>query len=139
MSTKLLLVPAAVAMVAVGAAAATQADLGGPAPAGAPPSTLEVPTALDDWCGFIDVAFGPGGAAPSVAAAVDASLVTGAATPELAYAAQLGGIPPEVESSVALLLVAVEELVADEPVTDPQAVRDAADSVDAFEQSACGA
>lgn len=139
MTRKLLLVPAAVALLAAVAAAATQADLGGPAPVGSPPSTLEVPTALDDWCGFMAAAFGPGAPVASVAVAADASLSAGAATPELAYAAQLGGIPPEVEGPVAVLLATVDQLVAGEPVLDPAGARAAADSVDAFRLVACGA
>jgi hypothetical protein len=138
MTRKLLLVPAAAGLVAAGSLATAQATIGGPAPAEAPATTIEVTTALDDWCSFMDVAFGPGAPVVGVRAAADASLAAGAATPELAYAAQLGGIPPEVEADVAVLLAALHQLVEGVPVTDPAAVGAAADSVDAFDASACG-
>jgi hypothetical protein len=139
MRTKLLILPAGLLLVAAGAAATAQADLGGPAPSDAPPSTIEVPTALEDWCGFVAVAIGPGAAAPSVSAALDESLATGEPTPELAYVVQLGGAPAALEGEVAVLLAALESLVAGTPVVDPAAAGVAADSVDAFAGTACGA
>lgn len=139
MTTKLLILPAGLVLVAAAAAATAQADLGGPAPAEVPPSTIEVPTALEDWCGFLAVAVGPGVAAPSVAAALDASLAAGEATPELAYVTQLGGVPAAVEADVAVLLGAVESLVGGTTVADPAAAGLAAGAVDAFAASACGA
>jgi hypothetical protein len=139
MRTKLLILPAGLLLVAAGAAATAQADLGGPAPSGEPPTTIEVPTALEDWCGFLAVAVGPGAAVPTVSDSLDQSLATGEPTPELAYVVQLGGAPAAVEGDLAVLLAALESLVAGSPVADPAAAGAAADSVDAFAGTACGA
>jgi hypothetical protein len=138
MHTKLLILPAGLLLVAAGAAATAQADLGGPAPSDEPPTTIEVPTALEDWCGFVAVAVGPGAAVPAVGVALDQSLAAGEATPELAYVVQLGGAPAAVADDMGVLLEALESLVAGAPVADPTAAGVAADSVDAFVGTACG-
>lgn len=139
MRTKLVLIPAAAVLAAAGAAATSQATVGGPPPSEDPFATIEIPTPLEDWCGFMALAFGPEGAVATVADAVAASLAAGEATAELAYAAQLGGIPPEVEGDAAVLLAAVEALVTGAPVDDPAAVGAAAQSMDAFRTDACDA
>lgn len=138
MRTKLLLIPAGLLLVAAGAAATAQAELGGPSPSEAPPSTVDVPTALEDWCEFLAVAVGPDAAAPTVAASLDASLAAGSATSELAYVVQLGGTPPTVEADVAVVRAAFDSLVAGTPVADPAAAAAAAVQVDAFAGASCG-
>ncbi|MCA8972844.1 MAG: hypothetical protein KDB21_13350 [Acidimicrobiales bacterium] len=138
MKSKLVVLVVAIVGVIGGAVAFAQADGAGDL---AEPTVAdaEVPTILEDWCGFLATAFGEDAEAPTVRAAFDGALSSGVASPEVAFIALLEGVPSAIESQYATLRAAGQTLVDGGTVSNPSSVRADAGAVDAFVASNCGA
>lgn len=154
--TSLAAAAAAVAALGFGAHTVAGAD-DDPVPPSSGTDQLSEGAITADWCGYLTPEFRPGGLQPSVEGAVRA-MIAGDATPadleaglELmetapdpgaaraaGYLYGLEGEPAAVTAEYALIRNAGRQAIYGEAITNPDAVLDAARTVDGFLATECG-